>query len=193
MKSKNTLDDPLRIGIDLGGTKIAGVLLGPLDDVLGREHCNTPRDDYGGTIRAIRQMVDKLDASALQPSSVGVGMPGSIAPQTGLVQNANSTWLNDQPFQRDLAQALERPVACANDANCFVLSETHDGAAVGADSVFGVILGTGCGGGLILRGGLVNGRRNIGGEWGHNPLPWQEPDEIDGPPCWCGKSGCIEA
>lgn len=183
----------LRIGIDLGGTKIAGVCLGHDGNVGAEFRMQTPRGDYEGTIEAIADMVDILQTRAGGTACVGIGMPGSISPSTGRVQNANSTWLNDRPFQADISARLGRAVRCANDANCFVLSEALDGSAAGAHSVFGVILGTGCGGALVLNGQLVNGHRNIGGEWGHNPLPWPRIDETPGPACWCGLEGCLEA
>lgn len=181
-----------RIGIDLGGTKIEGVALGPNGDVLASRRAPTPRHDYAATVAAICSLVQALEADAGPALSVGVGMPGSVSPRTGLVQNANSTWLNGRPFDCDLAAALGRPVRLANDANCFALSEALDGSAAGARIVFGVILGTGCGGGLIVDGRLIDGPRGIGGEWGHNPLPWPTDDERAPPVCWCGRPGCLE-
>jgi fructokinase len=181
------------IGIDLGGTKIEGVLLDRGGDVRARHRVATPRHDYAGTIAAVVDLVGKLETMAGgSRATVGIGIPGSIAPRSGLVQNANSTWLNGRPFDRDLADALGRPVRAANDANCFALSEATDGAAAGARSVFGVILGTGCGGGLVRDLAVIDGPRGIGGEWGHNPLPWPTPDEVPGPRCWCGRHGCME-
>jgi fructokinase len=182
----------LRIGIDLGGTKIAGVLM----DAAGRELRSlrepTPRGDYAGVIRVISTMVSSLAGTAGSPVTVGVGIPGSVSPITGLVQNANSTWINGKSFQNDLETALGRPVRLANDANCLALSEARDGAGTDAASVFGVILGTGCGGGLIVNGQLIGGRHSVGGEWGHNPLPWAHDDELPAPECWCGGRGCME-
>ena len=187
---------PPRIGIDLGGTKIAGIVLGDGDTVLAERRIAAPRGDYGQTIAAIRALCGALAAAAGQlPSGrlpIGIGMPGSILPRTGLVQNANSTWLNGRPFKSDLETALGQPLRLANDANCFALSEAADGAAAGARSVFGVILGTGCGGGLVYRGQLIDGPHGIGGEWGHNPLPWMTREEFPGPMCWCGRQGCLE-
>jgi len=155
-----------------------------------------PRHDYGATVRAIAQLVRVLEESAGSPdgngSSIGVGIPGSVVPASGLVQNANSTWLNGKPLQHDLEAHLGRPVRLANDANCFALSEAVDGAGAGVRSVFGVILGTGCGGGLVRDKALIDGPRGIGGEWGHNPLPWASADEHPGHKCWCGRVGCIE-
>src|SRR5204863_831624 len=187
---------PLRVGIDLGGTKIAGAVLGRDGRPLAEQRMPAPRHDYGATVRAIGQMVCVLEESAGSPdgngSSIGVGIPGSVAPASGLVQNANSTWLNGKPFQHDLEAHLGRPVRLANDANCFALSEAVDGAGAGVRSVFGVILGTGCGGGLVRDKALIDGPRGIGGEWGHNPLPWASADEHPGHKCWCGRVGCIE-
>ena len=181
-----------RIGIDLGGTKIAGIALGPGGCSVGEQRVAAPRHDYGATIRAIAELVRQVEQRAGAQGSVGVGIPGSLAPRTGLVQNANSTWLNGKPLQHDLEAYLGRPVRLANDANCFALSEAVDGAGAGARSVFGVILGTGCGGGLVRAGELIDGPRGIGGEWGHNPLPWANAAEHPGPVCWCGRAGCIE-
>jgi fructokinase len=191
-----------RIGIDLGGTKIEGVVLGRDNKICaGPIRIPTPRDDYQATIKAIclvvQQLEDQTGGPAGDPTGgptpIGVGMPGSLLKRSGLVQNANSVWLNGRPLRSDLEAALGRVVRVANDANCFALSEAIDGAGAGADSVFGVILGTGCGGGLVMDGKLVDGPLGIGGEWGHNPLPWLEPDEFPGPQCWCGRRGCIEA
>ncbi|MEW5963272.1 MAG: ROK family protein [Pseudomonadota bacterium] len=181
-----------RIGIDLGGTKIEGVLLLADGSEERRHRIPTPREDYAGTIAAIAGLVARLEAAADRNTPVGVAMPGSLSPGTSRVQNANSTWLNGRPLDRDLAAALGRPVRLANDANCFALSEATDGAAAGAPSVFGVILGTGCGGGIVVDGRLVDGPLGVGGEWGHNPLPRPSADEVPGPPCWCGRRGCME-
>ncbi len=185
---------PVRIGIDLGGTKIAGVAFGPEDRVLGERRIATPRERYDDTIQAIVDVVGALEHSAGSNgrATVGVGIPGSLARRSGTVQNANSTWLNGRPLDRDLMAALDRPVRLANDANCFALSEATDGAASGVETVFGVILGTGCGGGIVRHGRLMDGPRGVGGEWGHNPLPWAQADEVPGPLCWCGRLGCME-
>jgi fructokinase len=186
---------PPRLGIDLGGTKIAGVVLDAGGRPLHEHRMPSPRQDYGATIRAIGQMVRVLARGAGISStsgSIGIGIPGSVAPARGLVQNANSTWLNGKPLQRDLEAHLGRPVRLANDANCFALSEAADGAGAGARGVFGVIIGTGCGGGLVRDKALIDGPRGIGGEWGHNPLPWASGDEHPSPKCWCGRAGCIE-
>lgn len=182
----------MRIGIDLGGTKIEGIALDRDGREVGRERVPTPRGDYDGTITAIADVVGRLEARHGGPASVGVGIPGVISPRTGLVKNANSTWLIGRAFDEDLAAALRRPVRTANDANCFALSEATDGAGAGRPVVFGVILGTGVGGGVVVHGRIVEGANRIAGEWGHNPLPWPAEDERPGPPCYCGRAGCIE-
>jgi fructokinase len=183
----------LRLGIDLGGTKIAGVALASDGASVAEHRMPSPRHDYAATIEAIAAMVARLEGDAASRGSIGIGVPGSVAPASGLMQNANSTWLNGRPLIRDLEARLGRPVRLANDANCFALSEAVDGAGAGAPSVFGVILGTGCGGGLVLDGHLIDGPLGIGGEWGHNPLPWASAEEHPGPSCWCGRTGCLEA
>jgi fructokinase len=180
-----------RIGIDLGGTKVEAVALGDGGRELFRERIATPRGDYDRTIDAIALLVEHAEAAA-GPCSVGIGMPGVISPATGLVKNANSTWLNGRPLGVDLDARLRRPVRLANDANCFALSEATDGAAAGLPVVFGAIIGTGVGGGVVTHGRIVVGANAIGGEWGHNPLPWSEGDELPGPACYCGRRGCIE-
>ena len=182
----------LRIGIDLGGTKIEGVALVDDGGETARIRIAAPKGDYEASIEALAGLVLELERQAGGEGTVGVGMPGSISPATGLVQNANSVWLNGRPLKADLQARLGREVRFANDANCFTVSEATDGAAAGAESVFGVILGTGCGGGVVMHGRLVDGPRGIGGEWGHNPLPWMTPAEHPGPTCWCGRPGCME-
>jgi fructokinase len=182
----------LRLGIDLGGTKIAGAVLDPAGKFMARHTVASPQQDYNATLNAIADVIAQLELATLPGCSIGIGMPGSIAPQTGLVQNSNSTWLNGRPLDRDLKAALTRDVRLANDANCFALSEATDGAGAGVKSVFGVILGTGCGGGIVIDGRLVDGPRGITGEWGHNPLPWPTADELVIPACWCGRTGCLE-
>ncbi len=182
----------MRIGIDLGGTKIAAIALDKAGHALAARRVATPRHDYDATVRAIAGLVADLEAERGRPGSVGVGMPGAVSPLTGLVKNANSTWLNGRPFHRDLEAALARPVRCANDANCLAVSEAVDGAAAGAAVVFAVILGTGVGAGLALDGRAHIGRNAVAGEWGHNPLPWAGPEELPGPPCYCGRHGCLE-
>lgn len=181
-----------RIGIDLGGTKISGILLAADGTVASQFRVDTPRDNYKGTIKAIVELVNGLSEKAGCQPSVGIGIPGSLSPLSGRVQNANSTWLNGQPFKQDIEDALSLPVRLANDANCFALSEAVDGSGAGAQSVFGVILGTGCGGGLVVDGQLIDGPRGIGGEWGHNPLPSPNTEELPGIRCWCGRNGCLE-
>jgi fructokinase len=182
----------VRIGIDLGGTKIEGIALDPGGAALARRRLDTPRDDYPATLRAIATLVAALESETGARGSVGVGTPGSLSPFTGRMRNANSTWLNDRPLDRDLAEVLERPVRVANDADCFALSEATDGAAAGAHSVFGVIIGTGTGAGVVVDGHLLAGPNAVVGEWGHNPLPWPQAAELPGPECYCGKRGCIE-
>ncbi len=182
----------MRIGIDVGGTKIEAIALNGEGAELKRLRVKSPRGDYAATIRAIVDLVAKIEQSVGQRGSVGMGIPGTISPATGLVKNANSTWLIGRPFDRDLAAALGRSVRLINDANCLALSEATDGAGAGARTVFGVILGTGVGGGIVIDGKVVTGANAIAGEWGHNPLPWPKDDERPGPSCYCGRSGCIE-
>jgi fructokinase len=183
----------MRIGIDLGGTKIEGIALADEGVTLARRRVPTPSGSYESTLAAIRDLVRALEAEAGAPAAgVGVGMPGAISPKTGLVKNANSTWLIGKKLDRDLAAALGRPVRLANDADCFALSEATDGAAAGLAVVFGAILGTGVGGGIVIGGKLFAGADGIAGEWGHNPLPWPRDDERPGPSCYCGRRGCIE-
>jgi len=182
----------LRIGVDLGGSKIEGILLSSGTTEVARYRVATPRNDYSATIAVIVGLTAKLMQGIAGEARIGIAVPGSISPLTGLMQNANSTWLNGRPLDRDLAVALATPVRLANDANCFALSEAMDGAAKDARVVFGVILGTGCGGGLVIDGRPVHGPNSICGEWGHNPLPWMTPDEYPGPHCWCGRNGCLE-
>jgi len=186
------MTEPLRIGIDLGGTKIAAIAFGAADEILASHRMSTPRDDYEATLDAIHGLVAEIESKLGSHGSVGIGTPGSVSPQTHVMQNANSVWLNGRPLHRDLEQRLNRPVRLANDANCFALSEAVDGAAREARCVFGVILGTGCGGGIVIDGACVIGPRAIGGEWGHNPLPWCVLEEYPGAQCWCGRQGCIE-
>ena len=182
----------MRIGIDLGGTKIEAIAIEADGSVLRRIRVNTPAGDYQATLMTIHQLVRDLEAELGAQGSVGVATPGAISPSTGLLKNSNSTCLNGKPLDRDLADVLERPVRMANDADCFALSEAVDGAAQGAGTVFGVILGTGTGGGIVVHGQLLSGPNAIAGEWGHNPLPWPRDDERPGPSCYCGKQGCIE-
>jgi fructokinase len=184
---------PFRIGIDLGGTKTAIAVLDGAGRELFARRVATTHGEYAATIETIAQLVAEAEErlGCAGQASIGVGMPGSIAPYSGKVQNANSIWLNGQDLAADLTARLDRPVRFANDANCFALSEASDGSGQGARSVFGVILGTGCGGGLVYEGRLIDGPRGIAGEWGHIPLPW--PGAGDEPqPCWCGLKGCME-
>ncbi len=182
----------MRIGIDLGGTKIEGIAIDGAGAELARIRIATP-PGYDESLQALAALVKGLeDKAGAAARAVGVGMPGSISPATGLARNGNSTWLNGRPFDADLARVLGVAVRAANDANCFALSEATDGAAAGAAGVFGVILGTGCGGGLVIDGRVRNGASGIAGEWGHNPLPWPTPEEAQIAPCWCGRTGCME-
>jgi len=182
----------MRIGIDLGGTKIEGIALDHNGNELFRQRIDSPQGNYQATIAAIVNMVQILEAHTQQTGTVGIGIPGAISPSTRLVKNANSTWLIGQPLHTDLEQAMARKVRIANDANCFVVSEATDGAARDADLVFGVIIGTGTGGGVYVRGKEITGSNAIAGEWGHNPLPWPTAGEYPGRECYCGKRGCIE-
>ncbi len=182
----------MRLGIDLGGTKISAVVLDDDGREVWRTRVATPRGDYAGTIGAIGGLVEQAEQAVGARCTVGLGIPGAPSRVTGRIKNANSSWLNDQPLHQDLEQRLNRPVRLANDANCLLLSEVADGAAAGARTVFGVILGTGVGGGLFVNGALVEGVNAIGGEWGHNPLPWPDASEMHGDACYCGRSGCIE-
>lgn len=181
-----------RIGIDLGGTKIEGAVLTAAGELRQRRRIPTPRHDYDATLAAIAGLVAALSAEAPCAAGIGVGTPGAISPFDGRLRNANSIWLNGRTLQTDLAHRLGRPVRIANDADCFALSEATDGAAAGAACVFGVIIGTGTGGGIVVHGRLLQGPNAITGEWGHNPLPWPQPDELPGPACYCGRHGCIE-
>jgi len=183
----------MRIGIDIGGTKIEGAAIDRAGAVLLRRRLATPAQDYGGIIAAVRRLVAELEAELGRRCPVGIGMPGAISPASGLVKNSNSTCLNGTRFDRDLAAALGRPLRFANDANCFALSEAIDGAGRGASVVFGVILGTGVGGGIAVERRLLVGPNAIAGEWGHSPLPWPRDDERPGPLCYCGRRGCIES
>ena len=182
----------MRIGLDLGGTKIEGVLLDRDGGEQARRRVATPKGDYDGTVDAVCTLVAWLEAHSADGVSVGIGIPGSISPDTGLVKNANSTWLIGRPLLDDLTDRLGPRVRLANDANCFALSEAVDGAGAGASTVFGVIVGTGTGGGIVVNGRVLEGRHAIGGEWGHNPLPWPAQGEWPGPSCYCGRTGCIE-
>ena len=182
----------MRIGIDLGGTKIEGIALDDAGRALARRRVPTPQGDYDGTIKAIAGLVDAIESAAGGRGTVGVGIPGALSRITGLVKNANSTCLIGRPLRADLEAALARPVRLANDANCFALSEAVDGAGHGARVVFGVILGTGVGGGIVVDGRVLEGLNGIAGEWGHNPLPRASGEDLPLRPCYCGRAGCIE-
>ena len=180
-----------RIGIDFGGTKIEIVVLSPDGSVALRRRVPNPRT-YEAALQTVADLVRAAEADTGESCSVGVGIPGAISPATGLVRNANSVWLNGQAFDRDLETVLGRAVRVENDANCFTLSEAADGAGRGYETVFGVILGTGCGGAIVCGGRLLAGRHRIAGEWGHTPLPWTEGDDLPLKPCFCGNAGCLE-
>ena len=182
----------MRLGVDLGGTKIEAVLMNANGDIVERNRVPTPRGNYIETVQSIAKLVADISRDAPIDLPVGIGIPGTLSPATGLIKNANSTWLIGKPFDKDLMDAMSRKVRLANDADCFTLSEARDGAGAGANSVFGVILGTGVGGGFLINGTLVSGPNAIAGEWGHNPLPWPTPSEQNGPKCYCGRTGCIE-
>ena len=181
----------MRIGIDLGGTKIEAIALDGTN-VLARRRVPAPRGDYDATVRALCALISAVQQETGQQGTIGVAIPGALSAQTGLVKNANSVWLIGRPFDRDLERALGQPVRVTNDANCFALSEATDGAAKSAHAVFGVIIGTGTGGGIVIAGEVLEGRHRIAGEWGHNPLPWPGDGERPGPQCYCGQTGCIE-
>lgn len=185
----------MRIGIDLGGTKTEVIALSDQGESLFRHRVATPRDDYPQTLAAIVGLVEQAEAATGQRGSVGLGIPGTLSPLTRRVKNANSTWLNGQPLDADLQRLLGREVRIANDANCLAVSEAVDGAAAGQQTVFAVIIGTGCGAGVALNGQAHAGGNGNGGEWGHNPLPWMDEDELRyraEVPCYCGHAGCIE-
>lgn len=180
-----------RFGVDLGGTKIEIIAIGRDGVERHRTRIATP-GGYDAILAAIAGLVHETEQAVGEAGSVGVGIPGCLSPATGLVKGANTQSLNGRPLDRDLEAAIGRPVRVANDANCLALSEASDGAAAGLANVFGVILGTGCGGGVVMGGRIVEGRHGVAGEWGHNPLPWMTADEHPGPRCWCGRHGCME-
>jgi fructokinase len=181
----------MRIGIDLGGTKIEALAIADDGTEMVRHRIDTPRE-YELTVAALAGLVKRIETETGQRGTVGAGIPGTVSRKTGMVKNANSVWLNGRPLREDLSAAMGREVRVANDANCLAVSEATDGAAAGAGVVFGVILGTGCGGGVSFRGQIHNGWNGVAGEWGHNPLPWATGAELPGAPCYCGKSGCME-
>ena len=182
----------MRIGIDLGGTKTEIAAYDAAGRELLRRREPTPAQDYAATLALIARLVADAERKLGQQATIGIGTPGALSPATGLMRNSNSTCLNQHPLKQDLQRALGREVRLANDANCFALSEAVDGSGAGATSVFGVILGTGVGGGIVINGRVIDGPNAIAGEWGHNPLPWPEDDERPGAPCYCGNRGCIE-
>lgn len=182
----------MRIGIDLGGTKIEAIALDRGGAIRARRRIPAPRADYAATVMALKDIAAAIESEAGVAAPIGVGIPGTISPATGLIKNANSVWLIGHRLDQDLAAATGRPVRLANDANCFALSEARDGAGAGYGVVFGVILGTGCGGGLVVNGHVLTGPNAIAGEWGHNPLPWMTAAEAPGPHCYCGRCGCLE-
>ena len=181
-----------RIGIDLGGTKIEAIALSASGSILARRRVATPRGNYELTVRAIVDLVSAIEQELGASGTVGIGTPGAISPATGLIKNANSTALIGHALDKDVSSALDREVRLSNDANCFALSEAVDGAAAGAEIVFGVIIGTGTGGGIAIRGRILTGVNAIAGEWGHNPIPWPRQGELPGPQCYCGRQGCLE-
>lgn len=182
----------MRIGVDLGGTKVEAVAMDDRGVILMRQRIPTPAGDYQATLDTVVGLVTFLERVLDAHAMIGVASPGALSAATGLIKNSNSVCLNDQPLEQDLAFLLGRPVRLANDANCFALSEAIDGAAAGAEVVFGVIVGTGTGAGIVVRGQLLSGANAIAGEWGHNPLPWPCAEELPGPVCYCGKNGCVE-
>lgn len=182
----------MHIGIDLGGTKIEVLLLDTGGRECFRKRVPTPQGQYDATLQTIRALVEQAEQQAAQVCTLGIGTPGAISPATGLMKNSNSVVLNGRPVRDDLENVLQRKIRIENDANCFTLSEATDGAGAGATVVLGVIVGTGTGAGIIVHGQILTGANAIGGEWGHNPLPWPQPDELPGKPCYCGQHGCIE-
>ena len=194
MGKQTIMSEPagVRIGIDWGGTKIEALAMNAQNRELCRRRIPTPRHDYEGSIRAAAELVASIEREVGATGPIGVGIPGTIVAATGLVKNANSTWLSGRPLEKDLSFALGREVRCVNDANCLALSEAIDGAAAGHAVVFAAILGTGCGAGIALDGRMHCGPNGLAGEWGHNPLPWPQPDEYPGDLCYCGQRGCIE-
>ncbi|WP_035707153.1 ROK family protein [Niveispirillum irakense] len=181
----------IRIGVDFGGTKIEAAALDSAGNFLARIRTANP-GSYDAAIECVRDLIGRVEQEVGGKGSIGIGVPGSISPRSGLMRNANSTYLNGRTFREDLSAALGRDVRMANDANCLALSEVVDGAAAGAKVAFAIIIGTGCGGGLVVDGKLVEGANGIGGEWGHIPLPWPNPDELPGTECWCGQRNCLE-
>lgn len=186
------MKNSIRIGIDLGGSKTEVIALSEHGDTLLRDRVPTITNDYEATLSAIKELVEHVEQTLNATGTVGIGTPGAMSPQTGLLKNSNSTWLNGKPLQQDIENCLQRRVRLANDANCFALSEAIDGSAQDGHVVFGVIVGTGTGGGIVVDKKVLTGPNAIAGEWGHNPVPWPSADELPGPMCYCGKRGCIE-
>lgn len=182
----------MQIGVDLGGTKIEAVAIDRNGATLVRRRVPTPREDYAATVAAISALIEEIERELGTRGSVGIGIPGAFSASSGLIKNCNSTWLLGKPLDKDLAARLGRPLRITNDANCLTVSEATNGAAAGAEIVFGVILGTGVGGGVAINGRPHVGKNAIAGEWGHMSMPWPRPDELPGPPCYCGLSGCVE-
>ncbi len=181
----------MQIGIDFGGTKIEAAALDEAGNYLLRIRQPNP-GSYDGAISTVCGLVENIEQTTGQIGTIGIGTPGSISPKTGLMRNSNSLYLNGRNFRGDLSETMNRDIRIANDANCFTLSEAFDGSGAGAQVCFGIILGTGCGGGVVLNGQLINGKNGIAGEWGHNPLPWARADEVIEEDCYCGKRGCLE-
>lgn len=181
----------IRIGVDFGGTKIEAAALDEAGNFMARVRAANP-GSYDASIRTVNELIAAVEAQAGSRGTIGIGTPGSISPRTGVMRNANSTYLNGRPFHDDLRNALGREVRLANDANCLALSEAIDGAGAGSAVTFAIILGTGCGGGCVVKGQVIEGANGIGGEWGHMPLPWPTRDEFDATRCWCGQHGCLE-
>jgi len=181
----------IQIGIDFGGTKIEAAALNAAGDFIKRIRVGNP-GAYNAALAIVHDLVQRIENELGERGTVGLGVPGSISPTTGVMRNANSVYLNGRPFREDLEKTLGRSIRMANDANCLALSEAVDGAAKGARVAFAVILGTGCGGGLVVGGKLIEGANGVAGEWGHMPLPWPTPEELPGPTCWCGQTGCLE-
>lgn len=182
----------MQIGVDFGGTKIEAAAIDAVGEFRARIRAANP-GGYDAAIQTVCELVHAAERQAgASHCSVGIGTPGSISPRTGAMRNANAVWLNGRKFREDIGQALGRDVRVANDANCLAVSEVVDGAAAGSQVAFAVIIGTGCGGGLVVNGQLIEGAHGVGGEWGHIPLPWPSHEEVDGPQCWCGQRGCLE-
>lgn len=186
------MNDNYRIGVDLGGTKIEAIVLNQQGEEVSRMRVRTPSDDYQQILLSIADLVEEVEESLNEVATIGIGTPGAISPASGLLKNSNTVCMNGKPIKKDLISLLGREIRIANDANCFALSEAVDGAAAGAEVAFGVIVGTGTGGGIVINRNLLTGQHAIAGEWGHNPLPWPTEKELDGPQCYCGKKGCIE-